>query len=46
MSAEHLLADKGYDTDAMVAQAISQKMDPVIPSKSNHIVQREFDPHI
>ena len=34
MRAEHLLADKGYDTDAIVTQAIAQKMSPVIPPKS------------
>lgn len=46
MSAEHLIADKGYDTDAIVALAIAQKMNPVIPPKSNRIVQRECDKHI
>jgi transposase len=46
MGAEHLLADKGYDTDAIVAQAVEQKMSPVIPPKSNRIVQREYDHHI
>ena len=45
MSAGHLLADKGYDTDAIVTQAIAQKMSPVIPPKSNRIVQREYDKH-
>lgn len=46
MSAEHLLADNGYDTDAIVTQATAQKMSPVIPAKSNRIVQRDFDKHI
>ena len=46
MRAEHLLADKGYDTDAIVTQAIAQKMSPVIPPKSNRIVQRKYDEHI
>ena len=46
MSAEHLLADKGYDTDAIVMQAITQKMRLVIPPKRNRIVQREYDKHI
>ena len=46
MSAQHLLADKGYDTDAIVAQATAQKMSPVIPPKSNRIVQRECYIHI
>jgi len=46
MSAQHLLADKGYDTDAIVAQAITQQMNPVIPPKGNRIVQREYDKHL
>ena len=46
MSAGHLLADEGYDTDAIVTQAIAQKMSPVIPPKSNRIVQRKYDKHI
>ena len=46
MSAGHLVADKGYDTDAIVARAIAQNMSPVIPPKSNRIVQREYDKHI
>ena len=29
--AEHLLADKGYDTDAIVAQTHEQGMQVVIP---------------
>ena len=33
MGAEHLLADKGYDTEAIVAQAVEQKMSQVIPPK-------------
>jgi len=46
ISAEHLIADKGYDADALVEQAAKQKMSPVIPPKKNRIVQREFDRHI
>ena len=46
MRAQHLVADKGYDTDAIVAQAIAQQMVPAIPPKSNRIVQREYDKHI
>jgi transposase len=46
MSAGHLLADKGYDTDAMVAQAIVQKISPVMPPKRNRIVPREYDRHL
>jgi len=43
LSAEHLLADKGYDTDAILEQAKSQGMNPVIPPKKNRTVQRPYD---
>ena len=43
MSAEHLLADKGYDTDAILEQAKAQKMNPVIPPKKNRTTQRPYD---
>ena len=42
-TAENLLADKGYDTDAIIEQAKSQGMAPVIPSKKNRKVQRDYD---
>jgi len=38
-----LLADKGYDTDAIVAQAQEQGMQVVIPPKRNRKVQRPYD---
>jgi transposase len=43
INAGALLADKGYDTDAILAQAKNQGMQPVIPPKSNRKVQREYD---
>jgi len=43
MSAEHLLADKGYDSDAIVAQAKRQGMSPVIPPRKNRKDQRAYD---
>ena len=43
MTAEHLLADKGYDTNAMVAGAAAQGMGVVIPPRSNRREQREYD---
>jgi len=43
ISAQHLLADKGYDTDAIVAQAQEQGMQVVIPPKRNRKVQRPYD---
>jgi len=38
-----LLADKGYDTDAILEQAKNQGMEPIIPPKRNRKVQREYD---
>jgi transposase len=43
IAAEHLLADRGYDTNAILEQAETQGMKPVIPPKKNRIVQREYD---
>jgi transposase len=43
LAAEALLADKGYDTDAIIEQARNQGMEPVIPPKKNRIIQREYD---
>jgi transposase len=43
VSAAHLLADKGYDSDAIVEQATAQGMSPVIPPRKNRKVQREYD---
>ena len=41
--AEHLLADRGYDTDAIVEQAMQQGMAAVIPPKKNRKKPREYD---
>lgn len=43
LSADYLLADRGYDTDALLAQAKAQGMNPVIPPKKNRTVQRPYD---
>jgi len=43
IDAEVLLADKGYDTDAIVEAAISAGMQVVIPPKKNRKEQREYD---
>jgi len=37
------MADKGYDSSAIIAQAKAQKMCAVIPPKKNRIVQRDYD---
>ena len=43
IDAEYLLADRGYDTDAIIEQAKKQGMTPVIPPKKNRKIQREYD---
>jgi len=43
MTAEYLLADKGYDSDDIVNQAESQGMIAVIPPRKNRKIQREYD---
>jgi len=43
LTAGHLLADKGYDSDAIIEQAKLQGMQPVIPPKRNRKVMREYD---
>lgn len=43
ITAEALLADKGYDTDAIVEQAKNQGMKAIIPPKKNRKIQREYD---
>jgi transposase len=43
LCAEHLLADKGYDTDAILEQAKDQGMSAVIPPKKNRAIQRPYD---
>jgi len=43
IEADYLIADKAYDSDAILDQARSQNMDPVIPPKKNRKVQRPYD---
>ena len=43
ISAEHLLADKAYDTDALVQRCKTQGMKAVIPPKRNRKEKREYD---
>jgi len=43
MKAEHLLADKGYDSDDIVRQAQAQGMQAQIPPKKNRKIQRFYD---
>lgn len=46
MDAEHLLADKGYDSDAIVEQVRQHDMEPVIPPRKNRKEQRDYDKHL
>jgi transposase len=46
MTAEHLLADKGYDSDALVEQAKKQGMQAQIPPRKNRKAQRIYDKHL
>ena len=43
LKAEYLLADKGYDTNDIIDQAIVQGMKPVIPPKRNRLLARAYD---
>jgi transposase len=43
ITAEHLMADRGYDSDAIVQQAENQGMRPVIPPRKNRKIPREYD---
>ena len=43
IDADYLLADKGYDSDAIVQAAIWNGMEPVIPPRKNRKNPRDFD---
>ncbi len=43
ISAEILLADRGYDTNDILAYAVSAGMEPVIPPKKNRKEQCDYD---
>ena len=45
-SAEWLFADRGYDSNKIIEQAISQGMNVVIPPKKNRRVQRDYDKYL
>jgi transposase len=44
--AEHLIADRGYDSDAIVEQAQRQGMQAIIPPRKNRKELREYDKHL
>ena len=43
ITAQFLLADRGYDTNHIVEYAIANGIQPVIPPKRNRLEQREYD---
>ena len=43
LTASYLLADKAYDTNDIIDQAIAQGMEPVIPPDKNRTLVREYD---
>ena len=43
IEAEHLLADKGYDSNEIVEAALDGGMNPVIPPRSNRKEPRSYD---
>jgi len=46
IEADYLMADRGYDSDAIVAQAQEQGMEPVIPPRRRRKVQRPYDKYL
>lgn len=46
ISAEALLADCGYDTNDIIAYALFQDMEVVIPSTKSRKEQREYDKYL
>jgi transposase len=46
LAAEHVIADKGYDSEAFVLHLKGRETAAVIPSRVNHKVQREIDTHL
>jgi transposase len=46
LSAEHLIADKGYDSDAIIEQAKIQGMQAQIPPRKNRKAMRDYDEYL
>ena len=38
-----MLADKGYDSDAVLATIVAMEAEAVIPPTANRVIQREYD---
>jgi len=46
LSAEHVIADKGYDSEAFVLHLKGRDAEAVIPSRASNKVQRGIDTHL
>ena len=46
LQAECLLANRGYDTDAIILKAVDQGMIPVIPPRKNRKHPREYNEYL
>lgn len=46
LEARHLIADKGYDSNAIVEQATRQGMQAQIPPRKNRKEPRDYDKHL
>ena len=46
LEAEHLIADKGYDSDKIIAQAGQQNMQAQIPPRKHRKPQRAYDEYL
>ena len=46
ISAEILLADRGYDTNDILSYVVSAGMEPVIPPKKNRKEQHNYDKYL
>ena len=46
ITADALLADRGYDTDEILAYALHSGMEAVIPPKRNRVQQRDYDRYL
>lgn len=46
MNADHLIADKGYDSDAIIKQAEIQGMQAQIPPRKNRKALRDYDEYL
>ena len=46
LTAEHLLADKGYDSDTIRDFATKKGMSPQIPPRANRKEERIYDKHL